>query len=69
MIKSALLAISDVLSSEFQGVLWKAIGLALLLFIAILVGVESLFWFLQFVPWRWAQDVLAFGTGLVLLVL
>jgi CysZ protein len=69
MIKSAILAISDVLSSEFQGVLWKAIGLALLLFISILVGVEALFWFLQFLPWRWAQDALAVVAGLGLVVL
>jgi hypothetical protein len=48
MIKSALLAISDVLSSDLQSVLWKAIGLALALFVTILVGAEALFWFMQF---------------------
>lgn len=69
MIKSALLAVSDVLSSEFQGVLWKAIGLALLLFLVILVGAESVLWFLQFLPWAWAQDVLAVVAGLGLIVL
>jgi CysZ protein len=69
MIKSALLAISDVLSSDLQSVLWKAIGLALALFITILVGAEALFWFMQFLPWRWAQDVLAVVAGLGLVVL
>lgn len=69
MIKSALLAISDVLSSEFQGVLWKAIGLAIALFIAIFAGIEALFWFLKFLPWAWAQDTLAVVAGLGLIAL
>jgi CysZ protein len=69
MIKSALLAISDVLSSDFHAVLLKAVGLALALFIAIFAGVEALFWFLQFVPWSWAQDVLAVVAGLGLIAL
>jgi CysZ protein len=69
MIKSALLAISDVLSREFQGILFKAIGLAVALFIAIFAGVEAVFWFLQFLPWRWAQDVLAVVAGLGLIAL
>ena len=69
MIKSALLAVSDVLSSDFQSVLWKAIGLALLLFLVLLVGAEAVLWTLKFLPWAWAQDVLAVVAGLGLVVL
>lgn len=69
MIKSAVLAVSDVLSSDFQSVLWKAIGLALLLFLVLLVGAEAVLWTLKFLPWAWAQDVLAVVAGLGLIVL
>ena len=68
MIKAAFRALGDVTSPEFRSILWKAIGLALLLFVLILAGVEALFWFLTFVPWPWLETILALGAGLGLLV-
>lgn len=68
MIKAAFRALGDVTSPDFRSILWKAIGLALLLFVLILAGVEALFWFLTFVPWPWLETILALGAGLGLLV-
>ncbi len=69
MIKAAFKAFSDVLSPDFRSILWRAIGLTLGLFIAVIIGVEALFWFFTFVRWPWVETLLAVGTGLGLLVL
>ena len=68
MLKAAIRALGDLTSPDFRSVLWKAIGLSLLLFASILMGVQLLFYFLQFVPWPWLETTLAIGTGLGLLV-
>lgn len=68
MFAAALKALNDVTSPGFRSVLWKAIGLSLLLFIGIFAIVEGLFWFLQLLPWPWAETILAIGAGLGLLV-
>ena len=60
-------ALNDVTSPEFRTVLWKSVGLALALFIAILVGVETVLSFLTLVPWVWLQTIIALGTGLGLI--
>ena len=68
MIQSAFRAIGDVLSPEFRGILFKAIGLSLALFIAVFVAVEALLYSLRLVQWAWADtliDILA-GLGLLL---
>jgi len=67
MIQAAFKALGDLLSPDFRAILWKAVGLSLLLFLLILGGVEALFWFLTFVPWPWLETALAIGTGLGLL--
>jgi CysZ protein len=69
MITAAFKALTDVLSPEFRTVLWKAIGLSLLLFVGLLVAVEAAFWFLTFFPWPWVETIVAIGAGLGLLVL
>ncbi len=69
MIKAASRAIGDVLSPDFRSILWRSIGLTLGLFIAVILGVEALFWFFSFVRWPWVETLLAVGTGLGLLVL
>lgn len=69
MIKAAFMALGDVLSAEFRGILWRAVGLALLLFVLLFAGVQGLFWFLTFVPWPWVETLLALGAGLGMLVL
>ena len=42
MISAAFKALGDLLSRDFRSVLFKAIGMTLALFIAILIGVEVL---------------------------
>ena len=64
MINAFLKALNDVTSPEFRGVLWKSIGLTLGLFIAVLVGVETVLSFLTLVPWPWLQTAIALGTGI-----
>lgn len=68
MLTAAFRALGDLTSPDFRSILWKAIGLALLLFGGIMVGVQLLFYFLQFVPWPWLETTLAIGTGLGLIV-
>ena len=67
MFKAIFSAINDVTSPEFRSVLWKSIGLTIILFIAILVGIETLLSFVTLVPWPWLQTTMALGTGLGLL--
>ncbi len=58
----------DVLSPEFRSILWKAIGLTLLVF----VGVMATLWIgreaLLVLPWPWLDEVIAGAASLVLLV-
>jgi CysZ protein len=68
MISAAFKALGDLLSKEFRSVLFKAIGMTLALFIAILIGVEVLLTSLMALPWPWAETLAAIGAGLVLLV-
>ena len=67
MIEAAIRSIRDVLSREFRGVLWKAIGLTLLLFVAIFVSVELLLSLFSGVPWPWLTTVISIVTGLGLI--
>lgn len=69
MIKAAFKALSDLTSPDFRGILWKSIGLALLLFAGVFAAVMALFWFLTLVPWPWLETLMAVGSGLLLLVL
>ena len=68
MITAAFKALGDLLSREFRSVLFKAIGMTLALFIAILIGVEVLLSYLVALPWPWAETLAGVGTFLVLLV-
>lgn len=68
MITAAFKALADLLSPEFRSVLFKAIGMTVALFIAILVAVEILISTLTLLPWPWAETLLAVGTGLALFV-
>jgi CysZ protein len=69
MLKAAYRALGDVTAPEFRGVLWKAIGFSLLLFIALFFAVQAVFWFLTFFPYPWLETIVAIGAGLGLLVL
>jgi CysZ protein len=67
MLDAALRSIRDVLSSDFRHILWKAIGLTLILFVAIFVGVETLLSLFAGFPWPWLTTVLSIITGLGLI--
>lgn len=69
MIASTFRAMRDVLSPAFRSILWKAIGLTLLVFVGVIaalwIGVEALL----VLPWPWLDEVIAGAASLVLLVL
>ncbi len=64
MLSAAIRAFEDVMSPKFRSVLWKSIGLTIVLFIAILVGLEVTLSILTAIPWPWLETVLAIATGL-----
>ena len=68
MLKAAFRALGDLLSPDFRSVLFKALGLTLVLFIAVLIVVEVLLATLTHFSWPWADWVLGVGTGIALLV-
>lgn len=68
MLAAALKAIEDVLSPRFRGVLWKSLGLTILLFVAILLALEFLLTLLTPIPWPWLETIVATATALGLLV-
>lgn len=68
MLSSAFKALGDLFSPEFRTVLFKALGLTLALFIAVLIGVEVLLVSLTQFSWPWADWVLGVGTGIALLL-
>jgi CysZ protein len=68
MIEAAFKALGDLTSPEFRSVLWKAIGLALGLFVAIFAGVQALFYFLTFFQTPWLETLAAIGASLGLFV-
>lgn len=68
MLKAAVLALGDLLSPAFRGVLLKAVGLTLGLFVAVFLAAEFAIEKLTHLPWPWAQSLLEVGAGLALLV-
>jgi len=64
MISAAIRAIEDVMSRKFRSVLWKSVGLTILLFIGILIGIEATLSLLTTIPWPWLETILAIATGL-----
>lgn len=68
MIIAAFKAFGDLFAPEFRAVLFKALGLTLALFIALLIAVEVLLVTLTQFSWPWADWVLGIGTGLALVV-
>lgn len=69
MLSLAFKALGDLLSPDFRAVLWKSVGLTVLLFAVIFASVVAVFWFMTILPWPWAETLLAVGAGLGLLVL
>jgi CysZ protein len=68
MIAAAVKAMGDVLSPDFRSVLFKALGLTIALFIAVLIGVETILIGMTRFSSPWADWVLGIGTGLALFV-
>ena len=68
MLNAAIKAFGDILSPEFRSVLFKALGLTIALFIAVLIAVEAILIGLTQFSWPWADWVLGIGTGLALFV-
>lgn len=68
MLKSAIRAFGDLFSPEFRTVLFKALGLTVALFIAVLVISEVLIASFTHFSWPWADRLVEVGTGLALLV-
>lgn len=68
MIKAAYRALGDITSPDFRAILWKAIGLSVLMFILVFLAVQAAFWFLTFFPYPWVETLAAIGAGLGLLV-
>ena len=65
---SAFRAFGDLFSPEFRSVLFKALGLTLALFIAVLVISELLVASFTHFSWPWADRLVEVGTGLALIV-
>ena len=69
MIKAALTALADLVSPDFRSILLKAIGLAVLLLIAVVAGAVVLLDMLKLAPWGWGNDIIEVAAGLGLTVL
>jgi CysZ protein len=68
MIGAAIRAFSALLSPQLRAVVLKSLGLTVLLFIAILVGVYFLLSWLLTLPWPWLETAIEFIAGAGVLV-
>ena len=64
MIKALFNALNDLTSPEFRGVLWRSVGLSVVLFAALWVGIEFLISTLTLFPYGWLTTALQLTTGL-----
>ncbi len=64
MIEAALKAVRDMLSPDFRRILWKSLGLTVLLFLILLVLVQTALSLFAHLPWSWLETALAWLTGL-----
>lgn len=67
MISSAFRGFKDVLSPAFRSILWKAIGLTVLLFICVVAALWVGSAALLTLPWPWLDEVIA-GVGSIALI-
>jgi CysZ protein len=68
MIGPALMAARDVLSQPFRSVLWKSLGLSIVLFISLLLILEFALSYLEFARYGWLEPVIALAAGAGLLL-
>jgi len=64
MFSAAARALGDITSPALRGVLWKALGLTVLLFAVLLVALELALSWAQLVPWPWLETLIQVFTGL-----
>jgi CysZ protein len=63
MIGAARKALGDLFSPPFRSVLWRSIGLTLLLFALLLAALAGFFALTTLVPWPWLDTVIAVVAG------
>lgn len=68
MVKALLLAFGDLFSPQFRGVLLKALGLTLVLFIVVMILAQFILVTATNFSWPWADELLGVGLGLALFV-
>jgi CysZ protein len=68
MFSAASLAFSQILSPPFRSVLWKSVGLTLLMLVALWAGLQGLMSYFVVVPWPGVETAISILTGLGLLI-
>jgi len=68
MFSAASLAFSQILSPPFRSVLWKSVGLTLLMLVALWAGLQGLMNYFVVVPWPGVETAISILTGLGLLI-
>jgi CysZ protein len=68
MLSAAFKAVSDLVSPDFRSVLLKALGLTLVLFAVVFLGLEFLLEYLKLIPWPWLETLAQVFAGATLLV-
>jgi CysZ protein len=64
MLEAALRAFHDTFSPALRTVLWKALGLTIILFILVMIAVQIALSLLVGFPWPWLDTVVAVAAGL-----
>lgn len=68
MLAAVRLALGDILSPPFRGVLWKSLGLTLALLVAVWVVLQAALIYLLVLPFPWLETALSILTGLGLII-
>ena len=68
MISAAQLALSQIVSPPFRGLLWKSVGLTLALLAALWIVIQAVILQFLVLPLPWMETAFSIASGLVLLV-
>jgi CysZ protein len=68
MLDAASLALRDILSPPFRGVLWKSLALTIGLLLVLWIVLEGLLAYVVTIPWDWLDTTFSILTGIGLLV-
>jgi CysZ protein len=68
MISAAQLALSQIVSPPFRGVLWKSVGLTLALLAAVWIVIQAVILQFLVLPFGWMETAFSIASGLGLLV-